>query len=126
MGKNLKYCSEFTHDPKFGFTGSAGKTPVAGYLRKAAGGKVREHYSLSTTGKLQCGGPVKKARGGAIAQIAEEAEDKALIKKAVGQHDKQLHTGKKTVLKLRHGGMGSYKRGGAVPSYSAKPLVGSR
>lgn len=32
------------------------------------------------------------------------AQDKALIKKAFSQHDKQSHGGKKTVLKLAAGG----------------------
>ena len=32
------------------------------------------------------------------------AADKKMIKKAIGQHDAQLHGGKKTTLKLRAGG----------------------
>ena len=35
---------------------------------------------------------------------AELAQDKKMIKKAIGQHDAQLHGGKKTTLKLRAGG----------------------
>ena len=35
---------------------------------------------------------------------ADLAADKKLIKKAIGQHDAQLHGGKKTTLKLRAGG----------------------
>jgi hypothetical protein len=32
------------------------------------------------------------------------AQDKKMIKKAINQHDAQLHGGKKTTLKLRAGG----------------------
>lgn len=35
---------------------------------------------------------------------ADIAADKKLVKKAIGQHDKQLHGGKKTTLKLKKGG----------------------
>ena len=35
---------------------------------------------------------------------ADVAADKKLIKKAINQHDAQLHGGKKTTLKLRAGG----------------------
>ena len=35
---------------------------------------------------------------------ADLAADKKLIKKAIGQHDAQLHGGKKTTLKLAAGG----------------------
>ena len=32
------------------------------------------------------------------------AQDKKIVKKAIGQHDAQMHGGKKTTLKLRAGG----------------------
>ena len=32
------------------------------------------------------------------------AQDKKIVKKAIGQHDAQMHGGKKTVLNLRAGG----------------------
>ena len=35
---------------------------------------------------------------------ADLAADKKMIKKAIGQHDAQMHGGKKTTLKLRAGG----------------------
>lgn len=165
MSKSLKYVSEFEHDPKFGFTGSAGKTAVGPYLRKSIGGKVGNKQGLqakvsgyakggevkqnagalfnsggeetdyeATQDKFMAdkvaatkkrGGPIKKAKGGSV--VSEDVkEDKKIVKKAITQHDDQLHGGKKTVLKLNHGGMGSYKKGGGVPSFSGKPLVGKR
>lgn len=43
-------------------------------------------------------------------------QDKSMVKKAVGMHDKQLHGGKKTDLaKLKKGGMAKgYARGGGI------------
>ena len=32
------------------------------------------------------------------------AQDKKIVKKAIGQHDAQMHGGRKTTLKLRAGG----------------------
>jgi hypothetical protein len=34
----------------------------------------------------------------------DKKQDKAMIKKAMGQHDKQQHGGKKTALALKKGG----------------------
>ena len=47
----------------------------------------------------------------------DKSQDKAMIKKAVGMHDKQQHGGKKTSLTtLKHGGMATKKmaRGGGI------------
>ena len=40
-------------------------------------------------------------------------QDKAMIKKAMGQHDSQQHKGKKTTLKLKKGGS-CYAKGGVT------------
>ena len=46
---------------------------------------------------------------------ADVKQDKAMIKKAVGMHDKQLHGGKKTNLaSLKKGGVAKYAKGGFV------------
>ena len=42
-----------------------------------------------------------------MAKHDDIAEDKKMIKKAITQHDKQLHGGKKTTLKLKKGGVTS-------------------
>jgi hypothetical protein len=48
---------------------------------------------------------------------SDMAQDKAMIKKAFKQHDKQEHMGGKgTDLKLKKGGMKKYASGGAIPS----------
>ena len=57
------------------------------------------------------------AKGGTMAKMKHDdiVEDKKLIKKAVGMHDKQLHGGKKTDLaKLKKGGCTKMARGGGI------------
>jgi hypothetical protein len=49
-------------------------------------------------------------------------QDKAMVKKAVGMHDKQMHGGKKTdMAALKKGGMPMImKDGKKVPAFAAK------
>jgi hypothetical protein len=57
--------------------------------------------------------------GGAMKDIKQ---DKAMVKKAVGMHDKQMHGGKKTDMgALKKGGMPMImKDGKKVPAFAAK------
>ena len=48
------------------------------------------------------------------------AEDKKLIKKAITQHDEQLHGGKKTTLKLAKGGSASSRADGIAQKGKTK------
>ena len=62
-------------------------------------------------GYMKKGGMAKKGmkEGG----MADMAQDKKTVKKAVGMHEKQLHGGKKSDLaKLKTGGMAKMKSGG--------------
>ena len=58
-------------------------------------------------------------KGGAMKDIKQ---DKAMVKKAVGMHDKQMHGGKKTDMgALKKGGMAMVmKDGKKVPAFAAK------
>jgi hypothetical protein len=44
----------------------------------------------------------------------DKKQDKAMIKKAIGQHDTQQHAGKKTALALKKGGAACYAKGGVT------------
>ena len=57
--------------------------------------------------------------GGAMKDVKQ---DKAMVKKAVGMHDKQMHGGKKTdMAALKKGGMPMImKDGKKVPAFAAK------
>ena len=72
--------------------------------------KVAKEFSKESKGmKFKEGGVMKKD---------DMKQDKSMVKKAVGMHDKQLHGGKKTDLaKLKKGGKTScYAGGGFVKS----------
>jgi hypothetical protein len=55
----------------------------------------------------------------------DKSQDKAMIKKAVGMHDKQMHAGKKTdMATLKKGGMSMVmKDGKKIPAFAAKKMA---
>ena len=62
-------------------------------------------------------------KGGAMKDMKmDKAQDKAMVKKAVGMHDKQMHSGKKTDMDaLKKGGMPMVmKDGKKIPAFAAK------
>jgi len=96
--------------------------------------------------KINCykeGGQVayKSRKAGKADTSSDIAQDKKIVKKAFGMHDKQEHPGEKTdlsklkkggrakkekgtVKKYCGGGMSKYKEGGAVGVYGAKKKSG--
>ena len=65
----------------------------------------------------------KFKEGGAMKDMKmDKAQDKAMVKKAVGMHDKQMHGGKKTdMAALKKGGMPMVmKDGKKIPVFAAK------
>jgi hypothetical protein len=65
-----------------------------------------------TPAMMKKGGKVKKMAKGGMAKD-DMVQDKKVIKKAVGMHDKQMHGGKKTNLAtLKKGGMAMKKMAG--------------
>ena len=65
----------------------------------------------------------KFKEGGAMKDMKmDKAQDKAMVKKAVGMHDKQMHGGKKTdMAALKKGGMPMLmKDGKKIPAFAAK------
>jgi hypothetical protein len=77
-----------------------------------------------TPGMMKKGGKVKKMAMGGMAKN-DMAQDKKMIKKAVGMHDKQQHGGKKTSLTtLKNGGMAMKKMAGGGLSAGHKDANG--
>jgi hypothetical protein len=75
--------------------------------------KVAKEYSKASKGQtFREGGAMKN----------DMKQDKMMVKKAVGMHDKQMHGGKKTdMAKLKKGGMPMVmKDGKKVPAFAAK------
>ena len=63
-------------------------------------------------GYMKKGGMAKKYKEGGMADMAQ---DKKTVKKAVGMHEKQLHGGKKSNLTtLKKGGMTKCAKGGGI------------
>ena len=93
--KQKKFMDAAAHNPKFA---KAAGVPV----------KVAKEFSKESKGmKFKEGGIMKD----------DMKQDKAMVKKAVGMHDKQLHGGKKTDLKgLKKGGCAKMAKGGFVKS----------
>lgn len=89
--KQKKFFDAAAHNPEF-----AKKVGVPG--------KVAKEFSKESKGlKFKEGGQMKD----------DMKQDKSMVKKAVGMHDKQLHGGKKTNLaKLKKGGKTSCYAGG--------------
>ena len=79
--------------------------------------KVAKEFSKESKG-------MKFKEGGAMKD--DMKQDKAMVKKAVGMHDKQLHDGKKTNLaKLKKGGKAScYAGGGYVKAADGCAMKG--
>ena len=104
---------EFKHDPKFGFTGSAGKTPVKAHLRSggkvqmyARGGAVKKHSGCA------CGGKVGMKKGGKTKMPRLSKSEKALVKQIL---DQTAATGRMPGLPGK----------GGVPVASREPLINS-
>lgn len=96
-----------TSKKQHNFMAAVAKNPA--FAKKAGVPQsVGEEFLKADKGKkFGSGGMAKKEMHSEKGEMkADVKQDKAMIKKAVGMHDKQLHGGKKTNLsKLRSGGL---------------------
>jgi hypothetical protein len=84
------------------------------------GGQMGMDNQMMQAGTPQPGTPAMMKKGGKVKKMAkggmakdDMVQDKKVIKKAVGMHDKQMHGGKKTNLAtLKKGGMAMKKMAG--------------
>jgi len=78
------------------------------------GGKMAADNQMMQPGRPMPGTPAMPMKKGGMAK-ADMAQDKKMVKKAVGMHDKQQHGGKKTDLAtLKKGGMTKKMAGGGL------------
>jgi hypothetical protein len=76
------------------------------------GGRMGADNQMMQAGSAMPGTPGMPMKKGGMAKD-DKAQDKKMIKKAVGMHDKQQHGGKKTSLAtLKNGGMAMKKMAG--------------
>ena len=74
--------------------------------------KVAKEFNQADKGKKFVGGGMAKENS-----KMDMAQDKAMVKKAVGMHDKQMHGGKKTDMSaLKKGGCTKMAKGGSASS----------
>ena len=92
------------------------------------GGRMGADNQMMQAGAPQPGTPGMPMKKGGMAKD-DKAQDKKMIKKAVGMHDKQQHGGKKTSLAtLKNGGMAMKKMagGGLAAGHKAADGVASK
>jgi hypothetical protein len=78
------------------------------------GGKMAADNQMMQPGRPMPGTPAMPMKKGGMAK-ADMAQDKKMVKKAVGMHDKQQHGGKKTDLAtLKKGGTAKKMAGGGL------------
>ena len=78
------------------------------------GGRMAADNQMMQAGRPQPGTPGMPMKKGGMAK-GDMAQDKKMVKKAVGMHDKQMHGGKKTDLAtLKKGGMMKKMAGGGL------------
>jgi len=129
-GKQKKFMAAVAHNPEFAKKAdvpqSVGKDFVAADKVKAS--NARPDLQGVNKPKTDHGSMSLFNKGGAMKSDMKEdmkmdkSQDKAMVKKAVGMHDKQMHGGKSTDMdKLKKGGMPMVmKDGKKMPAFAAK------
>ena len=80
--------------------------------------KVAKEFNQADKGKKFVGGGMAKENS-----KMDMAQDKAMVKSAIKQHDDQLHGGKKTTLKLAKGGSASARADGCATKGKTKGTI---
>ena len=126
--KQKKFMDAAAHSPEFAKKAGV-PTKVAKDFSEASKGQkfgngTRPDKQEINKPKTNHGEMALFKKGGAMKEDMkmDKSQDKAMIKKAVGMHDKQMHNGKKTDMnKLKKGGMPMImKDGKKMPAFAAK------
>jgi hypothetical protein len=114
--KQKKFMDAAAHNPEFAKKAGIPKDVAQEFSAASKGQK----FSTGTRADLQGINKPKTDHGsmnlfkkGGVMKD-DMMQDKSMIKKAIGQHDKQLHGGKKTMLKLKNGGSASSRADGCA------------
>ena len=109
--KQKKFMDAAAHNPAFAKAAGVPQTVAKEFSEKSkglkfgAGAKTRPDLQKANNPKTRHGKMALFSKGGETMDKQDIKQDKAIIKKAVTMHDKQLHAGKKTNLsKLAKGG----------------------
>jgi hypothetical protein len=124
--KQKKFMDAAAHNPEFAKKAGI-PTDVAKEFSKASkgkkfGGNTRPDLQKANKPKTDHGKMSLFKEGGAMKN--DMMQDKAMTKKAVGMHEKQLHGGKKSNLtKLKKGGSASSRADGCVSKGKTKGMM---
>ena len=109
--KQKKFMDAAAHNPAFAKAAGVPQTVAKEFSEKSKGlkfgasAKTRPDLQKANNPKTRHGKMTLFSKGGETMDKQDIKQDKAIIKKAVTMHDKQLHAGKKTNLsKLAKGG----------------------
>lgn len=109
--KQKKFMDAAAHNPAFAKKAGVPQNVAKEFSEKSkglkfgSGTRVRADLQKANQPKTQQGKSELFKKGGEIMDKKDIKQDKAIVKKAVTMHDKQLHGGKKTNLaKLAKGG----------------------
>jgi len=109
--KQKKFMDAAAHNPAFAKAAGVPQTVAKEFSEKSkgmkfgAGAKTRADLQKVNNPKTLHGKTELFKKGGETMDKKDIKQDKAIVKKAVGMHDKQMHGGKKTNLsKLAKGG----------------------
>jgi hypothetical protein len=122
--KQKKFMDAAAHNPAFAKKAGIPVGVAKEFSEESKGAKlaqqVRPDRQTINQPKTDHGKSALFSKGGAMKSDMKEdmamdkAQDKSMIKKAIGQHDTQLHGGKKTTLKLKSGGSASSRADGCA------------
>ena len=122
--KQKKFMDAAAHNPEFAKKAGVPKDVAKEYSEASKGQKfgtgTRPELQRINKPKTDHGSMNLFKKGGVMK--SDLKQDKAMVKKAVGMHDKQMHGGKKTdMAALKKGGMPMVmKDGKKVPAFAAK------
>ena len=109
--KQKRFMDAAAHNPEFAKKAGVPTSVAKDFSEKSKGKKFgagtpdRADRQVVNNPKTNHGEKALFKKGGTTMDKTDLKQDKAMVKKAVGMHDKQLHGGKKTNLsKLARGG----------------------
>ena len=113
---------------RLGIPQSVGKEFTEADKGKKIGSATRADSQVANQSKTNHGKQAVFKQGGEIMKKMDLKQDKAMVKKAVGMHDKQQHMGKKTDLAMlkKGGGVKKMASGGMASMGSVRTAAPSK
>jgi hypothetical protein len=121
--KQKKFMDAAAHNPAFAKAAGVPQNVAKDFSEKSKGMKFGKGETSQperqgvNNPKTNHGAQALFSKGGKTMDKMDMKQDKAMVKKAVGMHDKQMHGGKKTdMATLKKGGTLKMAKGGGIES----------